>query len=220
MTLRQHRRKIVIGLSLLLIFLLLACLVIWQRGRLLQAKAFIASVNLAPRSSVMIDMAESDSTRSGRLVFHFKIIDQDKPKIEMLNRRLGISGQWTDGVSLALNNESLVQIAPLLPIEADVRFEDNQILFSKVGLSSLNSALPDEQFEFASGSGVLRLKSQNVQNFNLTIVDPGVVLKAASDSGKLYVSRQLSGAEPLLSQVKEIDLEVNGDSLLGKVVIK
>jgi len=220
MSLKQYRRKLIIGLSILLVILLLTCIVIWQRGRLLQVQALIASVNLAPRSQVVVDLGEADSTRSGRLVFQFKIIDSDKSKVEMLSQRLGIRSNWTEGASITLNQESLVQLAPLLPIEADIRFEGNDILISKVGLGSLNSSLPDAEFEYASGSGSLKLKSQGMQNFDLSIVNPNQVLRSASESGKLYLSRQLGGIMLLLDQVQTIDLKVNGDSLLGKIRIK
>lgn len=189
-------------------------LAVGEKVRVLSEK-----LNLREPSTVEIYRSE-ESSSAGELKFKFDIKSADRPTVEKLSQNLGVNDLWTQGIKLSLNQESLDKIKPILPLKLNLSFKERQVNFSNGQILKLDSGLRPKEVNIASAGGTLKLKGSGVSDFDLNIVEPAIVLRESSNSGKLYYSSALSGLYPLLARVYTIDLRVSGKSIVGSVKLK
>lgn len=174
---------------------------------------------LGPHSEVQLSISDQASD-SGRLQIDFKILPTDQINVSNFSNRLGVNQGWSQGIGFQLNKAVIDKLKVYLPLRLNLTFRDNQVSFSNGQLLVLNSGLPVKMDQYASGSGLLILKSQSEKDFDLDIKDPGAVLIRAIGEGKLSFSSQLDGLKPVIAQISEIHLQMMNGQVDGFIRLK
>ena len=156
----------------------------------------------------------------GYLRFTFKIDNNDKLKVIEFNRRLGVGGDYLDGVSIKLDPDSLNRLQPMLPVHVKLDFDDSKVSFSSQASNLLSPGFSGQNYNIATGSGKLGFQAKDAQNFELQIQDPEPVLQYATGSGQLHLSTKLNPLFPILEKVSSINLTVNGKNVQGEMRLK
>jgi hypothetical protein len=156
----------------------------------------------------------------GYLKFKSKITNNDKLKVIEFNRRLGVSGDYLEGVAIKLDPDSLSKLQPLMPVHVSLDFDNDRVNFFSQGKNLLSPGFSGQNANISTGSGKLSFQANNAQSFNLEIQDPEPVLQYATQSGQLHLSSKLNGLFPILDRVAIINLTVNGKNINGEVKLK
>lgn len=171
-------------------------------------------------ASQAIFSTEQTGPSHGQLKVDLRIQPKDAPALQQFSDRLGIGTTWTSGISFQLDQASLSKLENYLPKTVDVMVTGSEISFNNGPLLVLNSGLPENMTEYATGSGALTLKSRSETDFELYVTDPGIVLEHASKAGKVTLSSQLEEFLPSLQKVESVYLRVSGDHLDGSIKLK
>jgi hypothetical protein len=155
-----------------------------------------------------------------RLLFQFKIDEEDKEKVEEFSRRLGISSSWSEGLDIALDSETLGNIEQYLPVKSSMEFGDNKIILSSKSVRFLQSALPKESMSFATGSATVRL-FHDESRMSVLMHNPKDLVVYATQSGSLSVSKKVETVVfSIADKIGTIDLSLKNKSLDGEIVLK
>lgn len=213
-----------LGLLILLVLLVVLLVTVYPPGR---AQFKVASSNVSrafdkiqAHSSVMVTADLGETTKAGRLVLKFDILDKDKPAILAMSERLGVGSDWQSGIELAINKQSLDKLSAVLPMKLNMEVNGNRIHLWQSGQAELIGSKIKGSFEFASSSGQLKVEGQDISNFRLSVVDPEVVLEESSKTGLLYLSKQLDGLKQILKNVASIELKIDGKIVDGTIVVR
>ncbi len=150
----------------------------------------------------------------------FNIGPKDKPSALAFSQNLGIGDGWMSGVSATLDDQSLEKLSKILPVKLNLKFSGEGASFETLGLPSLESGLSKSEYNFATESGRLTLKTQDNNDFSLEVSDPGPLLNYATVSGQFRASAKVVEMVPILSKMAKIEVRVNGKNVRGEVKLK
>jgi hypothetical protein len=230
--LRKFKKKssIVIGfLILFILFVIIICFVIPTR----------AGIQLTDYPKWLTDQLNNENVQSwlqqrgvleastaeffiqeGYLKFNFKVTNNDKLKAIEFNRRLGVGGDYLEGISFKLDPDSLNKLQPIMPIHVNLNIDDDKVTFSSKGSNLLSPGFSGQNYNIATGSGKLSFQAKDSQSFDLQIQDPEPVLQYATGSGQLHLSSKLNPMFPILQKVATIKVSVDGKNVNGEVTLK
>jgi hypothetical protein len=154
------------------------------------------------------------------LKIKFNITPQDVVSANSFAQALTGTNTWLSGMALALDESTLTKLSPLLPLVLNLSFSGNSLSFSSNQKSVLDSALPENHYQFATGSANLSLDGNSVSNFNLKIDNPSPLLLYATSSGKLVLSSKLDGLFPILQSLSTINIKAKGQNVRGEIILK
>ncbi len=181
---------------------------------------WVEKTGLRPKSSLEINEELGEASDSGRLVFKFSVVNRDQLNVKQLSDRLGIGEDWINGIAINLNSQSLEKLKPLLPARVNLEFKEGEVNFSSGGGLALKSSLPEKSYQVATGGGILNVRGSGVENFDLQVTEPAKLALESSRSGKLYLSKQLSGFLSVLEKVISVSLTVNDKNMMGNIKLK
>lgn len=159
------------------------------------------------------------SATGGQLRLQFSIVDKDREAVKQFSENLGFGEDWEKGIEMGLDDKSIKQLTPFLPLRANVAFENKKVLISSKSFSFLKSALPETGSDFATGSGRVRFVGEG-SKYHLQVSEPRDLLIYATSSGTLSLSKKLSSLFSIGDKVATIELNLNGKSLDGAIVLK
>ncbi len=154
-----------------------------------------------------------------QLRLQFNILEQDKEKALAFSNQLEVGDSWQKGISIGLDQKTLNQLEPLLPINTNVSFEGNRVILSSKSFNLLKSGMPQSQIDFATGSANFSWSAEG-SRYNLVMENPVELLVYATSSGKLNLSKKINSVFPIAAKVSTIDLSISGKSLDGSIVLK
>lgn len=201
------QKKILISAAIVFLFIVTSALV---GAYFLLGKDFFDT----PKSQIKI------SIEGEEVKFNFDITPKDKEKAEAFSNSLGVNTDWTRGISLQFDEQTVSRLNEILPPQLDMVFVPSGVEFSSKSVKVLTSALPDNKYELATTSGKLTLNYSNEKDFDLVIVDPTPLINYASESAKLHLSLKLEGVLPIASKIDRIEVISRGGEIRGKIVIK
>ena len=159
------------------------------------------------------------SASGGQLRMQFTVAEKDQEGAARFSQSLGVSGNWQKGIEVGLDDKTLTQLEPFLPLQADMSFEEKKIVLSSRSFSFLKSALPQSGTEFATGSGKLSFNGEG-NNYHLKIEKPTDLLVYATSSGKLSLSKKINSVFSIGDKVATIELNLAGKNLDGEIVLR
>lgn len=155
-----------------------------------------------------------------QLRVQFKVVPEDKVAMAEFNQKLGVDDDYLDGISFELDQESIVRLSNLLPLDLTLSVTGGSLKFDNGVLPGFTSSLITDTIEIATGSGKLNLKRHSASEFTLDVEDPAPLLHHAVTSGQLVLSDKLAQMFPILERVSTIELRVNGKSVNGSFNLK
>lgn len=216
-----HNKRIYAAAFFLIVFFLLV-------GFLLLFKRPFISHNIF-LNGFLFDQALTDqstaeiSIEGNMLKINFDIKEADKAQLLNFSQKLGITDDYLHGFAIELDQKSLDYLRPSTPAQVSIFFKENSLVFkSKTGTSSnLQSSLPKEDFNFATGSSSINLKVSGGQSYSLKVLDPKPLIDLASSSGRIFYSKKITSfILPILERIATISLEVNLKSINGEITLK
>lgn len=155
------------------------------------------------------------------LKLKFDIKELDQPKARNFLQKLGVQETLLEGVSLELDPRSLEFLRLSTPAQVNLAFGQDSLTWQSKNLAnSLQSSLPKNDFNFATGSARINLKVLNSQSYKIEIKDPKPLVDYASVSGKVVYSRKIEPSLTVLSKIDTITLNVSGQTINGEVKLK
>lgn len=155
-----------------------------------------------------------------KLALNFDLVDEDKPGLAGFVNNLYGKNMEVRSLSVGLDEKLVGILAPVLPVNLNLKISGNSLEFKSQVVPSLQNALIKNDFEFATGSGTILVKYTDNTKYQVKINDPADLLNYATASGKLVVSSKVEGLFKTLSKVATIELNVNGKNISGKIVLK
>lgn len=159
-------------------------------------------------------------TENTALKLEFSLTKEDKQKMQVFNKNLGIGNDYLQGISLELDPESIQKLSEFLPVNVALTIEPKRISFASSILPTFASSLIKENKEFATEGGKLKFSKSSDSEFQLVMEDPRPLLKYATESGQIMMSDKLHLLFPILDRVGTIEMLVNGKSVSGSIEIK
>lgn len=152
-----------------------------------------------------------------QIKLQFSLQGKDQGSFSQFSRNLGIP-QLASGVFLEVNSGSKKYLNNLLPVKLNLRITPKRVDFYSTG-TTLRSTLVGSENQLATLSGKLDLKSNSNRDFSLEIDNPADLVKEATLSGQIYLSKQF---DPLLvlGKIAKISMRVNGSYINGKIILK
>ncbi len=160
------------------------------------------------------------STEGNTLTLKFALTEQETSDAEEFSHNLGTDSNWLEGISLTLDSNSAAYIKEFAQAKVSVDFASKSLHFKNQSLPKLQTALIKNEYSYATKSGRLKLKTKGDSEFKLEIIDPGVIFREATPSGKLNLSEKLIPIFPILSKMDTIRLEVDGKNVSGQIMLK
>lgn len=183
---------------------------------LLLSLALFLYLNYQTRQKSQAQLSFNDSSVNAS----FQINSKDQQNMQQFSNNLGVSTDWTRGITLKFDQDTVNFLSKVLPKKLSLSFAPKEVDFNNQGLSLLNSSLPAQSYRLATGSANLNLKRVSNESFTLDMIDPAPLLRYATSSGKLYLSNELQGLFPILDKIATIELKVNGGDLQGQIKLK
>ena len=186
-----------------------------------QAQVF---VDLIKKPFNAVDLVTANKVEIYRdqntLRMKFQIEEKDKQSFIMLSEKLGVTTKWQEGISFNLDEESMNQIEPYLPLTTDVSIEGNIVTLTGNAFNFMPSGGVGDEVYFATEGATLKFARGTTQA-DLYLTQPEHLISYATASGKVNLSRKIeSELFSLASKVDTIDIEIKGKSVEGKIVLK
>ncbi len=159
----------------------------------------------------------------GKLAATFNIAPKDRESLEKFSRNLGLEEDFTKGVVVGLDEQSLNFLKNFLPREVNLKVRPKSIEFQSQAPLSLLSQTSEEKFlQSASGDGNIKVKDLGGGSFEVEIDNPEQVLASATASGKLKLSQEAADRNlwQILAKLAKIKVSVDGRALWGDVVLR
>lgn len=216
MVISSRFKKISFGLIAFFLVVLLSFLLIVFKGQLKSGLSNFVSVGrLTPKSSVLLKI------EGNFLKVKFNILEKDKVQAESFLNSLEIDKRvFDEELSLELDEGSIEKIYSSLPNNLSLNFSGKRLEFSNVLLKKLDNGLSEKSFEFATGSGKIVLNTDGAQNLSLEILEPNALVKYATSSGDLLISKKMSELFPMLSKIATMKLNVSGKTISGEIEVR
>lgn len=211
----MKHRKLILGL-LVLVLISIASGVIFQT-RILSWQSLLGAENLAGKSTAKVSLSGQ------RVVVNFKISSFDRGNLAQFVQNLGVSDDFTKGLSVTVDEQTAKSLEGFLPQEVTLRVLPKEIRFESAGWGGFSrSTLDYKTLESAYREGKIEVIDLGGGKFEIKIENPGKVLSEATTSGKLRLSEQLTkeGLWQILSKFARIDLEVSKKVLEGSAVLR
>lgn len=177
-----------------------------------------AIYRVSPKSIARISLDQESSSQSAKIRVDFEVLANDQSSFDELAKRLKIGESWPKEISIGITEEAKIWLKGLLPLDVSLRLKTNELTFGNVTLNSLISAQERSEYQFASGSGEVKLRMSSASDIDLSINDLASVINEASKSGELYVSPNLSKMDGLIEQIESIGLRVAGKRVTGRIL--
>ncbi len=155
-----------------------------------------------------------------KLKVKFNITESDKQKVKKFSENLGISEEWSLGLELSLNKETIDKVKKITPAHVVLDIEDKQIAFKSNLLANLQSGLPTQSLNYSTGSAVFIVKGVSNEDFSLEARNLKDLLFDATASGKLQASPKLVNLFKLGERIDKIELKVHNKNINGLLKIK
>lgn len=223
---RLKREKLVYGIILLSTILIFFSLIVLSFNFGLSPSFFLTQLTASfrentQRSSVDLSLMDEPDSNYSDLNLSFHITSKDRVKLDDFVNRLGVQDNFIDGISLKIDRLAADKIRAILPVSLNIDFNSSGLSFSTKGsLKTLSSSLAFQSFQMATGEGKLRVSYGNDKSYSVEITEPQEVLKMATESAQLSLSKNLNGLFPILSRIVKINVVVNGDTINGGVILK
>lgn len=205
------QKKYLIALGIIFLLGLSASLIFTFRSNLI---SLLEKSSLNKSSSV--DLAVSGA----HLDLKFAIADKDQIKASQFMNNLGADPRLDQDISVELDQDSIDQLAKIMPMHLILKFEPKRLSLKSNGLALLNSAQTKYNYSLATSSASLNLVGQDETDFNLKVVEPAPLLNYGTQSGQLHISKKLDWLYPTLQKIARINIAVNGNSLNGEIELK
>lgn len=178
---------------------------------------FLGSVSQNPfrkQSNVKVSLVDS------KLNLSFDLTDEDQPKLtSFVNNWFGVSEEVRT-LSLGVDDNLSAILAANVPIDLNLKISNKSLEFNSRATAALQNALIKSDIEFATGSSKLNVEYSDSSKYKVKIEDPAVLANYATESGKLAASTKIARLFQTLPKVATIELNVNGRSVAGKIVLK
>lgn len=224
---KRLKRSYILGAVLVFLLVILGIqITIFSKSLGVDLKSYVLSFRetyLSGRKSLATLYIDDNKVK-----VKFNIADKDRLDALEFSRKLGASEAWMEGISLDLDSGTRNKLSQVLPLELFVSFRKDSLKFKSTQSSfaakfknkALQSAQSKSDFEFATGSGKISLKSQNERDFSLDIKDPSPLLQYATESGQIYLSKKVYDMFPISGNIARIEISVNGKDVSGEILLK
>lgn len=153
----------------------------------------------------------------------FQLAEQDRVSVAQFSNNLGVGMQWLQGISIVLDEQSIVLLHGFLPTELKVQITPNKIVFGNLPVTN-NQLFDPNLFAESSVSGTKKIIVNHLSNggYIININNPDQVLSQAVNSGQIKLSEALTeqGLWQLLNKVDRIKIEVQGQLLNGEITLR
>lgn len=166
------------------------------------------------QSQVHVSLVDS------KLNLNFDLIEEDRPAFR------GFVKNWFDieeevkSISFGIDENAKNILSQNLPVDLKIEVSDKSLSFSSKLISGLKNPLGKSDFEFATGSSKLNAQYSDSSKYQFKLEDPYDLVNYATSSGKLTASSKLEGLFKSLPKVATIELNVNGKSISGQIILK
>lgn len=150
-----------------------------------------------------------------QVVATFTVVPKDRENVEQFSRNLGLEEDFTRGIAVSLDEQSVSFLKNFLPKEINLRIRPKSIEFGAQLLAE------DELLLSATGEGSFKVQDFGGGSFEVEIDNPEQVLSSATRSGKLRLSQGALDRSlwQMLSKLAKIKVSVDGHTLWGVVVL-
>jgi len=196
----------------LLIFLLIALIIVLTGGLYLgYTKGYFS--RFLPVSYMDFNVT------NGKTNLSFSIHKKDEENYKAFLANLGVSE--SPQMSFQLDDQTTQFLSALSPQRLDIAFVgDKEITFHSEQLPGLPGPLAGKSIRFATESATLAITYQDERNYVLDITEPGVLLREATKSGKLYASKEIGSVFPIASKIATMRISVDAAAVSGEVTLR
>lgn len=167
------------------------------------------------KSDKLFKASTVEATLNGnKLQVNFDLTEKDLKEAENLSRDLGVTSDWTKGISIDLEN---ADISAFFPIKAKIAFEGDRVMLRSK--DTLIKPVLREGYSLSTGSAKFDFKTDG-KGFNLEAQEIATQVRQATISGQLKISKRLEALFPLLERVGRIELRVNSNTAKGEIRFK
>jgi len=176
------------------------------------------------QSQVKVSLIDS------KLNLSFDLIEEDKPKFRLfvdnwfspeLSGKYGVEAdEDIQTLSVGIDEGTKAMLAQNLPVDLTLAVTEKSLGFGSNKVVGLQNPLVKNDIKFATGSSKLDVEYSDSSKYQLKIENPADLLNYATASGVLTASPKLEGLFKTLPKVATIELNVNGKSISGQIVLK
>lgn len=150
----------------------------------------------------------------------FDLTEEDKPKFRSFIRNWFGTEEEVSDLSFGIDNNMISMLSQNVPVALKLTISDKSLSFNSSILSGLQNPLIKSDFELATGSSKLNVEYSDSSKYQLKLENPYDLVNYATASGKLTASSKLEGLFKSLPKVSTIELNVNGKSISGQIILK
>ncbi len=145
---------------------------------------------------------------------------ENENKVQEFLNNLSLTDSVLDGLSLELDSYSLDRLSQILPAKVKITIDGKNLSFKSPNQVILKNPSSKYSYKLATKSGSLVFNNSDLQNFNLEVENPEILVKFATESGKLILSEKLDDLFPILSKISKMELKVYNKAISGEIVLK
>lgn len=157
-----------------------------------------------------------------QVVASFHITSKDQGDLKEFTKNLGVEGDFTKGLAVTLDRESLAYLRNFLPLETTLEIGPKSIKFGSSEPIFFGQGLEEKLLRSAQEEGSFKVRDLGGGNFEIEIDNPEQVLSSATESGKLKFSQGTKEQDlwQILSKLAKIKLKVGGRTIFGAVILR
>lgn len=172
------------------------------------------------QSEVKVSLIDS------RLNMNFDLLEEDKPKFaKFINNWFGATEERSlpsevKNLNFGIDENTKHMISQSLPVTLKLAVSEKSLAFGNNSLSGLQNPLIKNSIDFATGSGKLNAQFSDTAKYSIKLENPEDLANYATSSGMLTASDKLAPLFKSLPKVATIELNVNGKSISGEIVLR
>lgn len=213
----KSHKKILIGVSISLILLLTIGITLYKYP----LPVLVQNIKVAFLRSNFFEKSTATASLDGHFLnLKFNVLPKDQEIALRFLSTANLSPELLKGFSVELDDSSIDKISTILPAESSVIVSPKVITVLGKVKKDLKSAESAKVQNFATNSGKLKYTKISDSTFTLHLENPAALLVEATTSGKITLSKKIDSLMISLQKVSTIELEVNGKSVSGEIVLK
>lgn len=189
----------IFALAAVLSVVILISVVVWKFG---------LQIPGTQRNMAVVSLGEdSESSESAKLLVEFRLADEVQ---QQRFADLGLSN-----MEITIDRESGEQLGKILPVKLDLALEDGRLYFRSFGDNLLVSSDSKQKISYASRSAKFLMEYSGVDDASIEAYDVTYLMREATKTGNLYISKELISGLEVLSKLRNFKLVVSGDLIEG-----
>lgn len=213
-------KKIYLQITLLLILLfLLAISYLFYFNPVFRQSIIVKVNSLYGQTNIFNKQTAQLKLENNVLVIKLNIEDEEKTK-DFFNK-MGFSEEiLNNDISLEVDSNLKELLKNILPTTLLLNFEENKMSFKNQNFPSLDSSSITNNFEFSTQSGKIKMVTSENGKLDLDIQKPEDLIKFATSSSQVLISKKLEPLFPRVAMIDRIKLVVDGKFITGEISLK